>query len=200
MAKTSAEHRTILQQKGQWGEFVSYRSGLLLEGMKASEANKVAVEKFLGEEASKTAGEDGGKHNKKGPKEDVGKPKIPANEDPALISSVPKPPPAVSRNAFDGKPPSGEIKNIKWVADNMRVVDVTPRDCPSMRAWNLLCECRENTYFRANFWKDHYGKTIPSKSSLDDAEGADIDGTPTLNLLKKIRKSRDRANELSGVD
>jgi len=200
MAKTRAEHKKMLIERGQWAEFVAYRSSLVVGGMAAAKANKAAVEKFLGEEAAESAGEDGSRNNKKGPKEDVDRPKIKANEDPGLISSVPKPPPPVARDAFDGKPPCGEIRNIKWVADNMRIVDVHPEDCPSMRAWNLLCECRENTYFRSNFWKDHYGKTIPAKSTLDDADASEIDGTPTLALLKKIRKASEKAQKLSGVD
>jgi hypothetical protein len=225
MAKCRAEHKHELVKQGRWREFVQYRSSLEVGGMVAASANTEAVRRFLGEEAAGTAGENGGKHNRAdgpvvfdddfGPEpDDIDEPeekgkkgtqskdskKRVANKDKAVISSVPDPPPPVKRSAFVGKPDTSEVENIRWVADNMRIVDIKPRDCPSLRAWNLLCECRENSYFRSNFWKDHYGKIIPSKSQLTDGDGkGKLDGEATVELIERIEKISEESKEEAGV-
>jgi len=112
---------------------------------------------------------------------------------PGMIGKVPLPAPLVSEEIFEGKPPVGEVENIVWVADNMRVVDLDPHSCPSMRAWNMLCECRESAAFRLKFWSDHYSKIIPAKSMLENNKRKTaVDGQSTMDLIDRVRAMSDR--------
>ena len=196
MARTMRKHKESLLERGAWSDFARYRSSLVYGGMDGKAANYEAVKKFLGDEAAEEAAEVHSK-SRKGKSRTVtddGETKVEPNLDGDVISSVPPPPLPVNSKAFDGKKTVSEITNITWVADNMRVVNVTPEECPSLRAWNLLCECRENAFFRANFWKDHYSKMIPAKNTLDDGrDSAKIDGTPTMELIDRIRAMKEKA-------
>ena len=216
MAKVKAEYKKTLMEDGRWPEFCFYRSEQIDDmGLSPTEANKKAVLKFLGKEAAEDASESTGVEETPKEKKEEGdyatrqirlnkeaerikrvadKEQAKSNEDPAVIFSVPAPPPPVKLKAFKNKPPAGEIENISWVADMMRVVDVSPRGCPSLRAWNLLCECRDSRQFRHNFWKDHYGKIIPSKSQLDaNKTDGRMDGQVTVGLIDRIQKASDKA-------
>lgn len=188
---------------GKFGEFIELRSELLEQGRNAFIANREAVRKFLGDEAADSEKPVKWKKPKVVVEADAEKAKLAEelasgvrepNTDSSFVASVPFAPPPVKRSAFDGKPDVGEVENITWVADHMRIVDVSPDDCPSLRAWNLLCECRESPKFRADFWKDHYGKTIPSKSTLDgNVRAPGMDGKLTSDLIDRIQKAHDDA-------
>ena len=203
MSKTRKEHRDKLEQMGAWDEFVEYRSSLIMGKMNSIDANFEAVKKYLGAEAAETAGESGNRNNRNkvlpgvSVEEFENASPIPANTNPDFIGSIPPPPLPVKATAFKNKKVAGEIENITWVADNMRMVGVSPRSCPSKRAWNLLCECRENAFFRTIFWKTHYEKTIPAKATLTDkGDRKDIDGTPTLGLISKLQAMKEKSEEL----
>ena len=215
MAKVNEAHRKTMMEAGTWPEFIFYRSEQINDlGLSPVEANRKAVKKFLGAEAAEDAEAVTGEPSKKDLKEEgdyadrqirlsketerakkvADAAQVKSNEDADVVYSVPPPPPPVKLKAFKNKPQAGEIENISWVADNMRVVDVSPRGCPSLRAWNLLCECRESKLFRHNFWKDHYGKIIPSKSQLDGNKKIDaLDGQPTVDLINRIQVASDKA-------
>jgi len=124
------------------------------------------------------------------------KPKVKRKPAP-LIEGVPEGPlPGVKRSAFRDKKSCGEIENIIWVCDNMRIVDVDAKDCPSLRAWNLLCECREDPGFRRAFWKDHYGKTVPAKSHLSEDDGKrKDDGKVSLAIIEKLLSVSEKAKK-----
>ena len=215
MSKTRREHKEQLLAEGRWREFSDYKSSLVLGGMSGVAANIQAVEKFLGAEAAKQPSESGSRppreleqekpeklapaqpkdrkfaFEKEAEKGSNGKRE--PNTVKGTIGSVPAPPPPVKENVFKDKPPVGEVENITWVADHMRIVEIDPKDCPSMRAWNMLCECRENAYFRANFWKDHYAKIIPAKSMLENnRRRTAIDGQSTMDLIDRVRATSDR--------
>ena len=172
MARVTQADKEKLQRIGLWDAFVKYRTALIEEGMRPTDAREKAISKFLENEdgSDKEEGLSGEKW------------------DPEMVGKVPPAPGPVRREDFEGKPNVGEVTNILWVADNMRVVGLTPADCPSLRAWNLLCECREKAHFRANFWKDYYSKIVPAKNRLDGGEeDGEIDGATTLRLIERIR-------------
>jgi hypothetical protein len=207
MPRLKQKHKDALVKQGDWADFVVYRDELKTSGASAAEAQKAALVKFLGEEVVKPAPTDRGRRSMKMPKSLLS-PKHPeqapklagdkegVNENKDMIYGVPGHLMPVRKDAFDGKPDVSEIVNITWVCDNMQTVDVSVADCPSLRAWNLLSECRRSEGFRMAFWKDHYSKTVPAKSSLkDDDHGSDIDGTPTLKLIEKIQKASTRAKK-----
>jgi len=213
MAKCNPKHKDKLMQLMQWAEFVAYRDELIVEHeMTSTKANKAAVVKFLGAAAGETAGV---------PKKVVVVPKTtstddsvdagqaavdagekrPPNKDGSVISSIPGPPAPAAMSAFAHKPPVSEIVNIIWVCDHMRVVNLDPRQCPSLRAWNLMCECREDPYFRRTFWKDQYGKTVPAKNTLDDGTGnGKADGALTMDLITKVQAASESAKKETATD
>ena len=196
---------------GRWPEFIKRCGALQGMGLDEEEACGTATGEFLGNDAALVATEKLEiSHRKAVYKEADRMRKIAEREarersvaaekakikesattetnlDKNVISSMPGPPPPVKRYLFKNKPEAGEIENITWVCDNMRIVDVEVKDCPSMRAWNLLCECRESSKFREAFWKDHYGKIIPPKNTLDTGKTGKKDGKVTMDLIDKIR-------------
>ena len=205
MAKISQLHKDALICKGEWSNFVTYRTSLIMnDELDPAAANVEAVRKFLGDEAAEKAGESGSK--KKAVDEPVvrfmdeeKRPVVVPNEDPEFIGSVPAPPPPVKKALFKDKPDEADERvNIKWVADNMRIVDIRPKECPSKRAWNMLCECRENKMFRATFWHTHYAKIVPTKADVDAGRKARIDGQPTIDMIQRILKAKEKA-EKGGV-
>jgi len=202
-------------EQGTWPEFVDNRSELISGGMTPVDAHVACIKRFLGDIAAITAGGDNPPEpeveevevEKKKPSRKTKKPtsKIEEdppereeNEDPGVIGAVPAVPPLVRLEDFKGKAEVGEVENITWVANNLRVVNVSAAECPSLRAWNLLCECRENAYFRKTFWKDHYGKIIPSKAQLEGIKKhGGIDGQPMVELINRIQAI---SNEAKGME
>lgn len=62
MAKVRQEHKDELLKRGLWAEFVLYRDEMKASGKKPAESTRMAVAKFLGEEAAKTATESNPTH------------------------------------------------------------------------------------------------------------------------------------------
>jgi len=195
-------------EQGMWPEFVDNRSEMISGGMTPVDAHVACIKQFLGDIAAITAGGDNPPEEEveveeKKPSRKTKKPssKIEEdpeareeNEDPGVIGAVPAVPPLVKLEDFKGKAEVGEVENITWVANNLRVMNVSAAECPSLRAWNLLCECRENAYFRKTFWKDHYGKIIPSKAQLEGIKKhGGIDGQVTVDLIDRIQTISEEA-------
>jgi hypothetical protein len=199
MTKQEREHKKALEAAGKWNEFLFEQRELIMSGDKPPAAYRTCIEKFLGIDALIPTKKKDLKTVIKETKEEAkevqaGLANIKPNEDDRLISSMPGVLPPVSRASFEGKVHATEIQNITWVADNMRLVGVKAKDCPSLRAWNLLCECRENADFRIAFWKEQYGKTVPAKSMLDKDPSKDkMDGEVTIGLIEKLTKASDEA-------
>lgn len=187
MAKVTESQRARLQAKGVWEQFLKRRAELK-EDMEPRYALEQALDEFLTSKDGVVGSVEAGESALNG---GVVVPEL----DSGLQGPVPPPPGPVSLEAFEGRPTHvSEVTNILWVADHMRVVDLDPRECPSLRAWNLLCECREDKGFRASFWKDYYGKTVPPKSKLDnEGDGGDIDGKVTVDLIDRITLAGERA-------
>lgn len=112
-----------------------------------------------------------------------------------MIAGMPAAPQPVPMSAFRGKPDVTETENVRWVCDNLRNPGVSPDGCPSLRAWNFLCECRESALFRMNFLKDHYGKLVARKVGNEDSASVAYDGEVQVGLIDKIMAMRDRATK-----
>jgi len=202
MTKRKEPHKDDLIAIGKWAAFVAHRTMLESGGMEPGAADRECVKKFLEidlpDPVQQEAVQEQVAHNAMVARvggDDLNRRPEP-NDNAQVISSVPGIPFPVLLSAFKGKPEAGEIENITWVCDNMRIVDLNVVECPSLRAWNLLCECRESPDFRVAFWRDHYGKTIPAKSQLDSSKkGAGVDGKPTMELINRLREHSKAAKQ-----
>ena len=96
--------------------------------------------------------------------------------------------------ALAGKAAS-EPEVARWVARNIDNPAADPADCPDSFAWTLLRMCRESPAFALMFVKDIWTKLLVSQARQgDDADRAgEMDGTPTLAMIERIREMRDRA-------
>lgn len=144
MAKVRTEHKETLLAQGKWAEFVVRRDELKAEGVKASEANRLAVLEFLGEEAAEIAGENRSrssslKRQKPAGKEAVVNDTAPAASPLGLLSSE------IADRIASGP----EI--IMWIVRNMELESVKASDCPDPAAWTFLNQCRSNALFKQNF-------------------------------------------------
>jgi hypothetical protein len=94
-----------------------------------------------------------------------------------------------------------EPEIARWVARNIDNPSPDPAECPDPFAWTLLRMCRDNPAFALMFVKDIWTKLLVSQARQDDGgkgEG-EMDGTPTLKLIERIREMRDKANrEVAG--
>lgn len=88
-----------------------------------------------------------------------------------------------------------EPEVTRWVARNIDNPAADPSTCPDPFAWTLLRMCRENPAFAMMFVKDIWTKLLVSQAKLGDNGGGDgeMDGTPTLKLIGRIREMRDKA-------
>lgn len=88
-----------------------------------------------------------------------------------------------------------EPEVVRWVVRNIDNPVPDPGDCPDPFAWTLLRMCRESPAFAVMFVKDIWTKLLVLQAKQTDSGGADgeIDGTPTLKLIQRIREMRDRA-------
>ena len=87
-----------------------------------------------------------------------------------------------------------EPEIIRWVARNIDNAAVTPEDCPDPFAWTLLRQLRANPLLLAFFIEKLWAKLLPSRSAQEKSdEDSVIDGTPTIELIERIIKIRDRA-------
>jgi hypothetical protein len=90
--------------------------------------------------------------------------------------------------------PCSEVESIRWVADNISRVDVSPHECPSAVAWTLLQACRDNVAFRIEFLTKMWPKLLPNRTHMDDPKDkSEVDGRPTLELIDRIQGIRDKA-------
>lgn len=198
MAKVRDEHKQTLMASGQWADFVAFREELAARGEKPCDANRKAVEKFLGEQAvekprKRVSSKETPPRPVEGPLEET--PPCPSGLHPELEAGLaaldyiggPMPPAIpVPFSAFANKPACTELENVLWVMDNVRRTKANPEECPSARAWGLLCSCRESPLFYSNFVKDHYGKAVVKQTSDAATGGDDFDGAVQVELIDEI--------------
>ena len=116
--------------------------------------------------------------------------------DPVLI--LPALPP-VRRGEFDGKKAS-EVQAIRWVADNMEVLDPCSDECPSSAAWGLLASCRKSPSAKADFWRNTFTKLMPSRAAMEKEEaGSAGDLSRAADVIEELlrfgRESRDEVEK-----
>jgi len=182
MAMVRDEHKAKLKEMGLWGDFCLFRDDLEEQGVDGATANREAVRKFLGNEAAEHPGQSWQrkKNEKKKRLEAVG---VILPKSRTTLELVPL-------ESFEGRQATeGEV--IRWVARYMGVADVKVEECPDPAAWSLLAACRRSPAFEGTFWQTMYTKIVPR--TVDEEKGVDIDGTPTIDLIDRIRAVREKA-------
>lgn len=156
-----------LQAAGQWQAFQDRRDELKAQGYSPDDARTAALAEVM------PKCDDGGD--------------LPADQPGG--HTLPLAP-----SALAGKT-AAEPEVVRWVVRNIDNPAASPGDCPDPFAWTLLRLCRENPAFQMMFIKDIWTKVLMAQVKTGDDGGADgeIDGTPTLKLIERIREIRDRA-------
>ncbi len=159
-----------LQTAGQWQMFQERRDELKAQGYNPDDARTMAMAEIMPKCI------DGGDGPGREPSSDV-LPLAPA--------------------ALAGKT-AMEPEVARYVARNIDNPAPSPEDCPDPFAWTLLRMCRENPAFALMFVKDIWVKLLIQQAKQDDAGGDEkMDGTPTLELIQRIREIRDKAKSAS---
>lgn len=199
MAKVRTEHKEKLLVMGKWGEFVVRRDELKAQGVKAGEANRIAVLEFLGEEAAKSAGEGRDRNptirksmrkvGGAGAVDTAAQDTTPVVVTPSAQNAAPAPPspPAVPLDEFGGSEASGE-EIIMWVIRHLDVATVTPADCPDPAAWSYLQQCRSSALFRQNFMLQVGLRSLLKKEG--DGSGDDVISVRLDETIDKLLQLR----------
>jgi hypothetical protein len=160
MAKVRTEHKETLLAQGKWAEFVVRRDELKAEGMKASEANRLAVLEFLGEEAAEIAGENRSRSSSLKRQKPAGAVVSSPQRNKTTTSPVKE---SVVNDTAPAASPLGLLSSeiadriasgpeiIMWIVRNMELESVKASDCPDPAAWTFLNQCRSNALFKQNF-------------------------------------------------
>ena len=181
----------LLEAAGLWDDFCHFRSKLKAGGTGVMEASAGALLAFMPD------GEP--KEPSSLRLEEIGREALcvsfpPAqNKEPDHVHvDLEVAPPALAGKTA----PEPEV--VRWVVRNIDNPAASPSDCPDPFAWTLLRMCREEFSFAAMFVKDIWTKLLVQQAKLgDDDSGRPMDGTPTLEMIERIRAMRDRSN--SGV-
>ena len=94
---------------------------------------------------------------------------------------------------------AAEPEIVRWVARNIDNPSPDPSECPDPFAWTLLRTCREDAAQLHFFIEKLWAKLIPSRSQLDTKNVGEIDGKPTLDLIKRIESIRDKVRGVKHV-
>ncbi len=77
-------------------------------------------------------------------------------------------------------------QSVQWVADNLTNKSVQAADAPSPCAWGLLRWAQSSPVSRAEFYKNIWAKTLPTRQELDNAARYSDDGSTQIELAERI--------------
>ncbi len=77
-------------------------------------------------------------------------------------------------------------RSVEWVADNITNKAVVVSDAPSPCAWGLLKWAKSGPVSRAEFYKNIWSKTLPTRQELDNAARYSDDGSQQIELAQRI--------------
>ena len=83
------------------------------------------------------------------------------------------------------------IKVVEWVASNLQVEDVEPRDAPSSEAWGMLVWARRSPVNESQFWGTIYAKLLPSRSAIEAEQRYADDGSRIEDTAARLLAMRD---------
>jgi hypothetical protein len=169
--RISSVTKERLKDAGLWGAFLTRRDELQEEGFKPDDARTMAASEILA--------------RCDGPDSDGSRVGTGIANDRTVLPMAPA--------ELEGKV-SAEPEVLRWVARNIDNPTVDVEGCPDSFAWTLLRQCRENPPFRLFFIEKLWAKLIPSRLQQDvDKNDKSYDGTPTIELIERIRAIRAKA-------
>ena len=187
MALMDLKTKALMIEKGVWPDFVNSRNEIRAGGAKPSDAHRQALAMYLTFEEMPKMGKLATEQVKKllAAKDPSPAPK------PQIEGKLREPKKVVEIEYADledfGERRCSEQESIRWVAQNMRMENVKPCDCPDPTAWNMLQQCQSSTVFAMDWWKTIYTKIIPSKKELGEDSGVDKDKVEEM-LIEMIGK------------
>ena len=86
-----------------------------------------------------------------------------------------------------------DVKNVRWVADNLSNMQAKPSSAPSPTAWNMLVFARTNPTQTAKFWSDLYKPImLPAKKDLENTSRDLEDEERLLGIIDQVRKMAEK--------
>lgn len=82
------------------------------------------------------------------------------------------------------------VKVVEWVASNMQVEDVCPKDAPSSEAWGMLVWARRSPVNESQFWGTIYAKLLPSRSAIEAEQRYSDDGSRIEETAARLLSMR----------
>ena len=182
----SKHDQGLLEAAGLWPGFRAFRAKLTKRGRNALAASEEALKSWIPDDLTPR---------------DPDANCLPAGSGYELIdkmerscSDLP-----IAPDALAGKT-AMEPEVARWVARNIDNPSADPADCPDPFAWTLLRYCRDDPAFAMMFIKDIWTKLLVAQARQGDDGGDEkMDGTPTVELIRRIRLLRDKSQH-SGVE
>jgi len=89
-----------------------------------------------------------------------------------------------------------DVKNVRWVAENLSNPSVTPSSAPSLSAWNMLVFARTNPTQTAKFWSDLYKPImLPAKKDLENTSRDLEDEERLMHIIDQVQKMAEEAGQ-----
>ncbi len=154
--------RKRLEHDGNWIPFCYRRSELIHKGESRQEADRTALKEFgiPKEEADalRASKPEGERRDGKTPQE------VRAGE--AVFRKQTREEGRVAKSVFEGKDCSFR-EEVIWVANNVHIRGVKPKDAPSSSAWTMLNYARSSGTNLGYFLRDFYAKIHISEAKGD---------------------------------
>lgn len=88
----------------------------------------------------------------------------------------------------DGKGAT-DVRNVRWVAENLTNPLATAESAPSLSAWNMLVFARGSAQNTAKFYSDLYRPImLPAKKDLENTSRDLEDEERLMNIIEQVRK------------
>ena len=90
------------------------------------------------------------------------------------------------------------LEIVIWVARNLKRKKILPKDAPDMAAYNLWEFCKTDPAFLQKFWGTFLTKMVPATREEEKEEVQEIDGTPQLRTIERLKNLWDKSHEEAG--
>lgn len=100
---------------------------------------------------------------------------------------TPATPEAAAPAADDGGGAT-DVRNVRWVAENLTNPNAKAEDAPSLSAWNMLVFARSSPTNTGKFWSDLYKPImLPAKKDLESTSRDIEDEERLLSVIAQVK-------------